>query len=93
MDSKVEAAEKLSTLLHTLVTYLVDDEDTISITYATDEEEHSVIRFTVDVAKSDVGNLIGRSGKTAGALRHFLGSASAKLKVRSMLYILDKKGE
>jgi predicted RNA-binding protein YlqC (UPF0109 family) len=87
-----DAAEILTELLEVLVAALVDDEDNINIS-ATTTPDGTTILFEVDVAKDDVGKLIGRAGKTAGAMRHVLGAASAKLKVRSILTIPDKKGE
>ncbi len=89
MDQQ-EAANILEDMLLAMVTALVDDEDSIRI--STTPAGGTVV-FEVDVAKGDVGKLIGRSGKTAGALRHILGAASAKLRVRSLLAIPDKKSE
>jgi len=85
-----EAAGTLENMLLVVVTALVDDEDSIDIQTST---AGGTIVFEVDVAKEDVGKLIGRSGKMAGALRHVLGAASAKLRVRSILAIPDKKGD
>ena len=89
MDQQ-EASRILENMLLSMVTALVDKEDEINIST---HPAGSTIMFEVDVAKEDVGKLIGRSGKTAGALRHILGAASAKLRVRSILAIPDKKGE
>jgi hypothetical protein len=85
-----DAAAILENLLQVMVTALVDEEDSIQISTAT---TGSTVVFEVDVDKGDVGKLIGRSGKTAGALRHVLGAASAKLGVRTILAIPDKKGQ
>jgi predicted RNA-binding protein YlqC (UPF0109 family) len=85
-----DAARILEDMLLSMVTALVDKEDEINISA---HPAGSTVMFEVDVAKEDVGKLIGRSGKTAGALRHILGAASAKLRVRSILAIPDKKGE
>jgi predicted RNA-binding protein YlqC (UPF0109 family) len=85
-----EAIDILQDMLLSMVTALVDKEDEINISA---HPAGSTIMFEVDVAKEDVGKLIGRSGKTAGALRHILGAASAKLRVRSILAIPDKRGE
>jgi predicted RNA-binding protein YlqC (UPF0109 family) len=41
------------------------------------------------VAKEDIGKVIGKQGHTARAIRTILGAASAKLKKRSVLEILD----
>jgi predicted RNA-binding protein YlqC (UPF0109 family) len=85
-----DAIAILEDMLLSMVTALVDKEDEINISV---HPAGSTIMFEVDVAKEDVGKLIGRAGKTAGALRHVLGAASAKLRVRSILAIPDKKGE
>ena len=84
-----EASQILQDMLLSMVTALVDKEDEINISV---HPAGTTIMFEVDVAKEDVGKLIGRAGKTAGALRHVLGAASAKLRVRSILAIPDKKG-
>jgi predicted RNA-binding protein YlqC (UPF0109 family) len=93
-----DAADILKELLLAMVTALVDDEESvhISFTEAVGDAEKgigSTLLFVVDVDKEDVGKLIGRSGKTAGAMRHVLGASSRKLNVRSILNIPDKKGE
>ncbi len=89
MDQR-EVERILEDMLLCMVTALVDKEDEITISA---HPAGSTIMFEADVAKEDVGKLIGRNGKTAGALRHILGAASAKLRVRSILAIPDKKGE
>jgi len=57
-----------------MVSSLVDNEDEVDIS-ATSTAGDTYL-FIVDVDKSDVGKLIGRSGKTAGAMRHILGASS-----------------
>jgi len=47
----------------------------------------TVIELTV--AKSDIGKVIGKHGRTAEAIRTILTGASAKLKKRCVLEILD----
>jgi predicted RNA-binding protein YlqC (UPF0109 family) len=41
------------------------------------------------VAKEDLGKVIGKQGRTARAMRTILSAASAKLKKRSVLEILE----
>ena len=45
--------------------------------------------FELRVAKEDVGKVIGRSGRTAQAIRHLLSAVSAKEKKRAILEILE----
>ena len=42
-----------------------------------------------EVAKEDVGNIIGRQGRTAQAIRTILGAASAKSNTKTVLYIIE----
>ena len=91
-----DAADILKELLLAMVTALVDNEEVVHISFtevAGDESKGigPTLFFVVDVDKEDVGKLIGRSGKTAGAMRHVLGASSRKLNVRSVLNIPDKK--
>ena len=41
------------------------------------------------VAREDTGKVIGRQGRTASAIRTILSAASAKIKKRAVLEILD----
>lgn len=41
------------------------------------------------VAKADIGKIIGKQGRTAGALRIILNAVSAKEKKRTMLEIVE----
>lgn len=50
-------------------------------------ERTSVIELRV--APSDLGKVIGKQGKTARAMRTILSAASAKLKRRSVLEIIE----
>ena len=50
-------------------------------------EQTSVIELKV--AKEDLGKVIGKQGRTARAMRTILSAASAKLKKRSVLEIIE----
>ena len=50
-------------------------------------EQTSVIELRV--AKEDLGKVIGKQGRTARAMRTILGAASAKMRKRSVLEILE----
>lgn len=47
----------------------------------------SVLELKVD--KEDLGKIIGKQGRTAKALRTILGAASAKVKKRTILEIVE----
>ncbi|MFC1867015.1 KH domain-containing protein [Thermodesulfobacteriota bacterium] len=65
---------------------LVDKPEEV-ITTEIKGQQTSVIELKV--AKEDIGKVIGKQGRTAQALRSILMSASAKLKKRCSLEILD----
>lgn len=50
-------------------------------------EQTSVIELKV--AKDDLGKIIGKQGRTARSIRTILSAASAKLKKRSVLEIIE----
>jgi hypothetical protein len=52
-------------------------------------EETDAIVFELKVAETDLGRVIGRQGRTAKALRTVLSAASAKMKRRAILEILE----
>jgi len=96
MDRPV--VDALHTLLVAMVTALVDDESAVKVSSTEAPWDPAVddgptCHLTVDVAKDDVGKLIGRNGKTAGAMRHVLGASSRKFNARSIITIPDKKDE
>ncbi len=45
--------------------------------------------FELKVAQSDLGKVIGKKGRTAGAIRTLLGAAGMKLRKRFVLEILE----
>ena len=73
-------------LIEYIAKALVDDPDNVSVTEL-EGKQTSVIELRV--AKEDLGKVIGKQGRTARAMRTILGAASAKLKKRSVLEILE----
>jgi len=45
--------------------------------------------FELKVAQSDLGKVIGKKGRTAGAIRTLVGAAGMKLRKRFVLEILE----
>jgi len=83
--------DKLLSTLTSVVEALVDNERAINISIV--KSGDTTLVFTVDVAKEDVGKLIGRQGRTASSIRQIMIAASAKLKVRSIISIPDKRDQ
>ncbi len=65
---------------------LVDKPEEVVVTEIKGEQTFVI---ELRVAKEDIGKVIGKQGHTARAIRTILGAASAKLKKRSVLEILD----
>ena len=73
-------------LIEYIAKALVDKPEEVSVTEL-EGEQTSVIELRV--AKEDLGKVIGKQGRTARAIRIILGAASAKMKKRSVLEILE----
>ncbi|MEA2101183.1 MAG: KH domain-containing protein [Thermodesulfobacteriota bacterium] len=73
-------------LIEYIAKALVDNPDEVEVGEVVGEVT-SVIELRV--AKSDLGKVIGKEGRTARAMRVLLTAASTKLKKRSVLEILE----
>jgi predicted RNA-binding protein YlqC (UPF0109 family) len=65
---------------------LVDHPEEVSVT---EVEGNQTSVLELQVAKEDIGKVIGKQGRTARAMRTILGAASAKLKKRTVLEIIE----
>jgi len=81
-----EPAPHLRELVLYLARALVEHPDEVAVEEI-DEPDATV--FELKVAESDLGRVIGRQGRTAKALRTVLSAASAKMKRRAILEILE----
>ena len=65
---------------------LVDFPDEVEVGAV--EGRHTTV-LELRVAKKDMGKIIGRQGRTAQAIRTILSAASAKIKKRTVLEIIE----
>lgn len=65
---------------------LVDNPDVVRVSESGDDQ---TVVIGVQVAKEDLGKIIGRQGRTAKAMRTLLGAASARADRRLVLEILE----
>lgn len=65
---------------------LVDNPEQVSVKEV-EGNQTSVLELTV--AKDDLGKVIGKQGRTARAMRTILSAASAKIKKRAVLEIIE----
>ncbi len=73
-------------LVECIAKALVDEPEAVVVSEIQGEQT-SVIELRV--AKDDIGKIIGKQGRTARAIRTILSAASAKIKKRSVLEILE----
>ncbi len=67
-------------ILETIVKHLVENQDAVKITKQQIPENEKIVKFKVNVAKEDMGKIIGKQGKNAKAIRTVMKSVAAKKK-------------
>jgi uncharacterized protein len=77
---------KMKDLIKYIAQALVDNPDIVEVSEVLGEQT-SVIELRV--AKEDLGKVIGKGGKTAKAMRTILSAASAKVRKRAVLEIIE----
>jgi len=65
---------------------LVDSPEQVEVT---EVEGNQTSVLELKVAKDDLGKVIGKQGRTARAMRTILSAASAKIKKRTVLEIIE----
>ncbi|MGE5259132.1 MAG: KH domain-containing protein [Hyphomicrobiales bacterium] len=73
-------------LITLLAKALVDNPDQVQVT---EVEGNQTTVLELKVAKEDLGKVIGKEGRNARAMRTILSAASAKLKKRTVLEIIE----
>jgi predicted RNA-binding protein YlqC (UPF0109 family) len=73
-------------IIETIARALVDKPEIVSVTEV-DGVQMSILELKV--AKTDIGKIIGKQGRTAVALRTILNAVSAKEKKRTILEIVE----
>ena len=74
-------------LVRSIAVSLVDEASKIQISEIQGHQTHII---ELKVAKSDIGKIIGRQGRTADAIRTIINCAAAKLSKRYILQIIDE---
>jgi predicted RNA-binding protein YlqC (UPF0109 family) len=83
----VDGTESMKELIQYITHTLVDYPDQVEVTELTGNQTNVI---ELKVAKDDIGKIIGRSGRTANAIRTILNCASTKLNRRYILHIIDE---
>ncbi len=73
-------------LINYIAQALVDHPEQVNVT---EVEGGQTSVLELKVAKEDIGKVIGKQGRTARAMRTILNAASAKIKKRTVLKIIE----
>jgi len=73
-------------LINYIAQALVDHPDQVTVS---EIEGNQTSVLELKVAKEDLGKVIGKQGRTARAMRTILSAASAKVKKRTVLEIIE----
>jgi hypothetical protein len=73
-------------LIYYIAQALVDNPDEVAVS---EVEGNQTSVLELKVAKEDLGKVIGKQGRTARAMRTILGAASAKIRKRTVLEIIE----
>lgn len=80
------ANQSLKDLVEQIARVLVDHPDAVRVQEV--EGDRSCV-LELSVAKEDLGKVIGKDGRTARAIRTILSAASAKIRKRAILEIIE----
>ena len=81
-----EKVENLESLLNYIIKELVETKDKVNVIY---EVLDSNVTFKVNVAKGEMGKIIGKNGLTANAIRGVMQAAGVKDKLNVNVEFLD----
>lgn len=82
-----ENANNMKDLIDAIVRSLVDHVDQVEVHEIAGTQTNVI---ELKVAKEDIGKVIGRSGRTAEAIRTIVNCGAAKLNKRYILHIVDQ---
>jgi predicted RNA-binding protein YlqC (UPF0109 family) len=77
----------VESLLEYLARAMVDDPDGVSV--ESFEEDDGTVVLELHVADDDTGKVIGRGGRTIGALRSLVRAAAVKQELRVLIDVVD----
>ena len=81
-----QPSTELRQLVEMLARALVDDPNSVTVREIVGTSVHV---YELSVAKSDVGKIVGKSGRNITALRTIITAVGAKLNCRAMLELIE----
>lgn len=82
-----DVRDQIAELVDYLASHLVSDSDAVEVHASGEDDRHDVYEITVN--QQDLGQLIGRQGRTARAMRAVVKAAAAKHGRRAHIEILE----
>lgn len=79
---------ELQKIVETLVKRLVSEPEQVEIK---ESEKEETLVFSAQVAKQDMGKVIGRKGKTIEALRTIIGACGVKQNKRCFFQLVEEE--
>ncbi|OGH07951.1 MAG: hypothetical protein A2W22_06810 [Candidatus Levybacteria bacterium RBG_16_35_11] len=76
--------------LEYIITSIVDNPEGVKIT---ETEENNVITFSIEVAKEDMGKIIGKNGKIIKAIRNVMKIPAMKAEKRIFVNLVENSEE
>ena len=70
-----------------IVTRLVDNPEKVIVEEVVNDKKN--IELKIEVAKNDIGKVIGKQGKNINAIRTLLTAVGAKNKKRALIQVVD----
>jgi uncharacterized protein len=80
--------EQVKDLIILIAQALVDYPEQVSIN---EVDDGNTVVYELTVAKSDIGKIIGKQGRTADAIRSVLNSVAGKARKKFLLEIVDEE--
>ena len=81
---------ELQKLVEQMAIALVDIPEEVIVEEFEDEDEQGTMVLELTVARTDLGKVIGKQGRTAKSMRTILAAAAAKLNQRYVLDIIEE---
>lgn len=88
----VKGAEEVGNIITSIVQGLVDQADKVQVLVTTsDKNEGSTAIYTIVVARGELGQVIGKHGRTIQALRSLMESIAGKHRLRAIVEVRDEE--
>jgi predicted RNA-binding protein YlqC (UPF0109 family) len=82
---------QLDKIVKAIVEPLVNNASVLSVSVSAQPDESGYIKILLNVAKEDMGRVIGKQGKTINAIRTLLIAIASKEGIKTHLDVVEKE--